>query len=248
MELIPVFQPIVDIRKQYSKQVRYPVAEVLARWCGEGQVFGPNQVPIAVDWIKTDLEMATRIRHNLDACRLFFAEVSLNVSEETLSSDIAFKRWLDVMLSMTSKRTMKVIVEITEGVSDPVLKKRWPALLRLGAAIALDDYGDARSTFDRLTAREWDYCKFSAKRLMRSDGLDAVRLCSITGIRGIVEQVEGYNHSLFSQGLGLTLQQGYYHARPSFLSQFLNHPTTKSSPPNKENTNVYPKAPISANS
>lgn len=221
MELIPVFQPIVDTQKRYTKQRRYPVGEVLARWVTDKQMLGPYQLPSEPDWVKTDLDVAMQVKRSLNACGLMFSTISLNVSEATMESDIAFKRWIDVVYSITSKRLVNVIVEVTEGVSEPVLQKRWPALSRLGAAVALDDYGDAGSTFSRLTAREWDYCKFSSKRMALDDDLDALALCQEMGIKTIVEQVEDLTQSVNSHAIGLTLQQGYYHGRPALLTQHL---------------------------
>lgn len=220
MKLIPAFQPIVDVTTHPATPSRYPAGEVLARWYDNGQVFGPFQNP-GVDWAKTDIEMAQQILRSIDVCSLFFAVITINVSEATLESDLAFNRWVDVVQAIARRRTLRLIVEITETVSEPVLIRRWPQLSRIGAAIALDDYGDACSTLERLMARNWDYCKFSAKRLAGADGLDAVALCVETGIRGIVEQVEDRTYSILSQELGLSLQQGYYHARPAFLPDHL---------------------------
>src|SRR5690554_6928780 len=93
MELIPAFQPIVDTKKRYTKQRRYPVGEVLARWITDNQVLGPYQLACEPDWVKTDLDVAMLVGRSLRACWLMFSTISLNVSEATLESDIAFKRW-----------------------------------------------------------------------------------------------------------------------------------------------------------
>lgn len=243
MKLIPAFQPIVDVatKPEPGCVYRYPAGEVLARWYADGEILGPYQHP-GVDWIATDIQVAHQILRGLDACTLFFAVITLNVSEETLASDIGFKRWLDVVQRIARRQTPRLIIEITETVSEPVLSRRWAALSQIGAAIALDDYGDAKSTFGRLSAREWDYCKFSAKRLASDDGLDAVRLCREAGIRGVVEQVEDHVYSMVSRDLGLSLQQGYYHARPAFLPDHLAKLRATNEHDNRENhINDYPQ-------
>lgn len=217
MQLIPVFQPILNVRQQ-----RYTAAEALARWKTEdGQLIGPYQNPVEPDWIKVDLELAKLIRQSADACRPFFPFVFINVSEETLASDLAFKRWLAVINSIVSTKALRVVIEVVETVSEAVLQKRWSALQSVGAAIALDDFGDGRSTFSRLTARRWDFCKFSAKRLSGADGIHAVTFCQEQGITGVVEQVEDATLSILTQDLGLIHQQGYYHSRPALLTDHL---------------------------
>lgn len=219
LKLIPAFQPVVNVLQSPAAQARYPIGEVLARWSDGDQIVGPYQLPTEADWIKTDLDVVKQIRDNLDACALFFESLSINVSEATLDNDAAFKRWLEIVCSITRQRKIRLILEITEQVSDRVLKKRWREIATVRAALAVDDYGDANSTIDRLESCSWDFCKFNAKYLARSQGLDALKLCSKLGINTIVEQVEKHTYSMVGARLGINLQQGYYHSRPLLLSQ-----------------------------
>lgn len=234
MELMPVFQPILNVKLQ-----RYSAAEALARWkTKDGQLIGPYQLASDPDWINIDLELAKLIRQSADACRPFFPFVFINVSEETLASDLAFHRWIDVIKSIANTKALRMVIEVVETVSEPVLHKRWSALQSLGVAIALDDYGDGRSTFDRLSARRWDICKFSAKRLNRVDGVDAVRFCNEEGITGVVEQIEDAKLCLLTQELGLIHQQGYYHSRPALLTTHLEAAKKAPKPFNSRIKNV----------
>src|SRR3546814_9010548 len=75
----------------------------------------------------------------------------LNVSVETLQSDLRFKVWIDRIKSFTDGVGTQLVVEITESITDSLLALRWPVLSQLNRVqYAMDevgdDYSDGKST------------------------------------------------------------------------------------------------------
>lgn len=146
MIFAPAFQPIKDVGTG-----SFVAAEVLARWYDEGRVLTPSSLSSPPYWGLVDMEMARFIQDNLHYCLDLYPALFLNVSEQTLQSDVIFKAWCRVVRDIAKNHSSRLVIEITEGIQDASLASRWEALTEIGVELALDDYGDKNSSLDRLS-------------------------------------------------------------------------------------------------
>lgn len=217
MILIPVFQPIKHVGTG-----SFIAAEVLARWYEKGRMIAPQNIKPPVDWGRVDIEVARFIENNLPLlCRQHCA-LFINVSEQTLSTNMLFQEWAGIVSRIVETRSTKIVIEITEGVEDESLSDRWDALKNLGGEFALDDYGDENSTMTRLSKYSWDYCKFDANRLHLLVDYLAIQYCRKNGIKVIAEQIETPLQEQSAKLFGLFLQQGFHHGKPTILDKHMN--------------------------
>lgn len=223
MILVPAFQPIKEITTG-----RLVAAEVLSRWRRVEQVLSPLEVETSIDWGSVDIALAQFLCHLKSGYERLF----INVSAETLESVMDFHTWSWSIKSLIRRNSAKVVIEITERIPDSLLQSRWEVLSTLGAELALDDFGDQHSTFERLRAYPWDYCKFTAKRLSYLADYPAIVYCQKHAITAIAEQIETAAQAERAKRLGLLWQQGFRHARPAVLNKQLNEQArqTRSAP------------------
>lgn len=218
MIIAPAFQPIKDVGTG-----SIVAAEVLARWYDEGRVISPSNLSSQPHWGLVDMEVAKFIQNNLHHCLDLYPALFLNVSEQTLRSDILFKAWSRVICSIAKTHSSRLVIEITEGVRDTYLASRWNALAETGVELALDDYGDKNSSMERLSCYGWRYCKFDARRLRSLEDYPAILHCRRNGIRLIAEQVETFPLGESAKLLGLSWQQGFFHGKPAVMDKHLNN-------------------------
>ena len=214
--LMPVFQLIQDVRSN-----QFFAAEVLARWHENGVLIGPHQNP-DVDWVAVDIATVSILGRSAELCQMFLPALFINVSEELLASDTQFARWLQIVEGIIKSKRVRITIEITELIPDVLLHKRWLQLKSLGAEMALDDYGQDFSSFARLTDYSWDYCKFSAQRLIEGESMQAALYCMSKKIKCVTEQIETQQQSSANLELGLWLQQGYFHHKPVTFSEYIS--------------------------
>ena len=156
----PALQQIKDVGTG-----SFVAAEVLARWCCEGQMLTPSELSSPPNWGLVDIEIARFIQDNLCHCSEEYQALFVNVSEQTLKSDIIFHSWAQIIRAITKNYPLRLVIEITEGVQDKSLAFRWSSLTAMGVNLALDDYGDKNSSMARLLSYDWNYCKFDARKL-----------------------------------------------------------------------------------
>jgi EAL domain-containing protein (putative c-di-GMP-specific phosphodiesterase class I) len=168
MILAPVFQPIANVATG-----RFVAAEALSRWHSAERVLSPLDVEAFIHWGSVDIALA-KFLCGLESC---YERLFINVSPETLESTMIFQIWSKFIQALVERSSIKIVIEVTENITDPQLQSRWEALSALGVELALDDFGDQHSTLERLTAYPWNYCKFSAKRLSCLTDYPAVMYC-----------------------------------------------------------------------
>lgn len=213
--IIPMFQPI------YSTKTRTVVgAEVLSRWLFDEVCYTPGDVRVDINWEDIDADVISLLVKNISAIEAVYPRLMINVSEETLDSDYRFAAWIAQVEQFRSLTTVELIIEMTEGVTDDSLKKRWDEMKVNGIPLVMDDYGYKNSTHQRLEAFPWDGCKFDVKRLAALAQMDikGVRFCQDNEIPLIGEQVETEQLAQQSSWIGIHLQQGYHHGRPALLN------------------------------
>src|SRR3546814_2087409 len=111
--LIPVFQSIIDFQ---SGGVH--AREVLARWLKNDRCFGPAEVAGPIDWAAIDAEILLALCQQKTWFTNNQYKLFLNVSVETLQSDLRFKVWIDRIKSFTDGVGTQLVVEITESITD----------------------------------------------------------------------------------------------------------------------------------
>lgn len=121
----------------------------------------------------------------------------------------------------------RIVIELAESALDDrtdisVLLRELQALRQAGFRIALDDFGVAASNLQRLQEFPVDIVKIDRSLIMRLETSRRQRttLRSIAtmleelGIAVIVEGVEAPAQAAALKKMGLTVQQGFLHARP----------------------------------
>lgn len=211
MTIVPAFQPIKHVGTG-----TFVAAEILARWNDRGRVLTAAQQPEPVDWGWVDIEVAKYIQTN-PHCWEVYRSLFINVSEQTLCSDQHFQTWAGLITGLAMELPCQIVIEITEGIQDYTLAKRWDALVRLGGMFALDDFGDEHSTIDRLSQYNWHYCKFDAKRIVTLVDYPAFHYCRTKGINLVAEQIETGLQEDSAKLCGILMQQGYRHGKPMLL-------------------------------
>ncbi|MFC6674135.1 EAL domain-containing protein [Marinobacterium aestuariivivens] len=218
--IIPMFQPVKS-----TTTGDIVGAEVLIRWLFDGVYYSPSDVRVEIRWGDIDKAMILLLIKNIDAIDKRYNQIMVNVSEDTLKSDHLFHSWCKQVRRFNMLSRTEFMVEVTEGVSDTTILRRWDALKKLGASLVMDDYGHQNSSLDRLVSYPWDACKFDVKRVAGTDRKDAegLQFCRDKGIRIIGEQVETERLASQAAVLGIKLQQGYLHGRAELLDGWVTH-------------------------
>lgn len=223
--IVPVFQPIHTTGSNNTMG-----AEVLARWLVNGVYYTPSAVSKSalvehnsIYWENTDLEIIIALVDNHKCIEKSYKCITINVSEATLKSNYLFTSWLNQVEKFRSLCTVKLMIEITEGVSDNSLEKRWGIMKMKGIPLVMDDYGDLSSTFKRLQKYHWDGCKFNTKRLTLKNKkeIEGFEYCKDKGIQTIGEQVATARLSNEAEKMGIDLQQGFYLGKPTILKDWV---------------------------
>lgn len=214
------FQPIVDTAEH--KVVAY---EALVRG-----VDGSCAVEV-FNRVRADARLAFEHECRLMALRWAVklglkAELSLNMSPRGLTAPrVGLKDTLRAAAELGFPLN-KLILEITEGEDIPDLEGFHRAMQicgKSGPKIAFDDFGAGYPTLSVLVQLWPDIVKLNGA-LVRSVDTDPRRLSMLmalvqgfkaTDIRVIAENVETESEARALEGVGITLQQGYFFARPT---------------------------------
>ncbi|WP_018861508.1 bifunctional diguanylate cyclase/phosphodiesterase [Thioalkalivibrio sp. ALJ3] len=223
-ELVPWFQPIVDLPSQ-----RIVGAEALLRWQRPGAP-GPDQfVPILEELGLMldvgDLVLNTALQQAADwrASGHDFQRISVNVSPVQLKRD-HFLTVLDRALSETALPADCVCLEITENVylaGDSSIRARIAAVRERGVHIALDDFGTGYSSLGYLQWLRLDTLKID-KSFVQPLGQDPyytnlvrsiISLAQALDLQVTAEGIEHPDAADMLAAMGCTYCQGYYFGR-----------------------------------
>lgn len=187
--------------------------EVLARWTDGILALQPHHG--TPNWPYVDQEVINCLIQSAKHISQLDARLFINVSQKTLDCDQSFEHWNKKVLDFLWLVNLPVTIEIVEDVQDATLQKRWEDLEKLGATLALDDFGKNHSTLDRLRQYEWSFCKFDIQdENIISTALD---FCQKQAISIIAERVEDEGWAKKAFNHGLEQHQGYLYGLPFFL-------------------------------
>ena len=222
-EMSLVFQPIIDIRTG-----RATAFEALARWRSPvlGDVSPGDFIPVAeraglvrgltLVLLQKALTAAAgwpasvRISFNLSAHDISLAESVIQIIALVNRSGVSPKR-IDFEITETS-----IAYDVAQARAAVI------AFRALGVGISLDDFGTGFSSLSHVHRLELDKIKvdrsFVADVTSNPVSLKIVKslvaLCSDMGLDCVIEGVETVAQLEVLNGLGCTLVQGYYFARP----------------------------------
>jgi EAL domain-containing protein (putative c-di-GMP-specific phosphodiesterase class I) len=152
----------------------------------------------------------------------------LNVHPRLLNSVNDHGRTFERILHYYSVPTSRVVIEIkeTENVDDVILDKAVSNYRSLGYRIAVDNFGVAHSSLERVLKLRPDIVKLD-RTLIQSMHLSGSATTSFNqllerlrsaGIRVAVEGIESARQLEIAKKAGAELLQGHYFARPEFTA------------------------------
>jgi EAL domain-containing protein (putative c-di-GMP-specific phosphodiesterase class I) len=222
IEYTHAFQPIINI--DYGKVVSY---EVLLRGKNNeppGFIF--DQVPSEslMEFDQANREHAIKQASNLGL------ECSLNLNFTPGSILFEGGKYVENTVAVSQNYGIdakKLIIEITEGEAIISSSELWNALnklRRIGATIAIDDFGAGYAGLNLLADVQPDLIKLDMYLLRNIDKngprQSIVRaisdVCLDLGIDVLAEGVETEEEFDFLNKLGVSLYQGYLFAKPGF--------------------------------
>jgi EAL domain-containing protein (putative c-di-GMP-specific phosphodiesterase class I) len=175
---------------------------------------------VLLDWICRGLHLRKFVSVDEGDRRLF-----LNVHPETAMRDARSMRELVDLVRYYGLLPQRLCLEIIEApcADELLLREAVQGYRRLGATIAVDDFGLGRSNFDRIVALRPDLVKVDRAILVRAVGPAKARrmLPSIiellhgTGAQVGVEAVESAPDALEAIEAGVDQLQGFHFAPPS---------------------------------
>lgn len=196
------FQPIID----WNSNTIFGY-EALTRWrCGDNVTSAGAVGSEFIPWGIVDPETLRLIKDNRH--KISNSPIFLNVSNETLASDVLFKQWLIYIKCLI--KTNPIYVEINEDVPCQVLSKRWGSLDKLGVKLAMDDFGFGYSSYERLSSYPWSVCKFDSRRILKGLDTEAIYLCNKLNLLTVVEFIENNEVSRRVSIMGMHLHQGFF--------------------------------------
>lgn len=226
MHVVPVVQSILCLKETTLSGV-----EVLCRLKDGTSLRSPFGVVQDHEWATIDLQILEILCSIVDDLndsptpRIF-----INVSSASLETTKAFNLWYESILRLAERLKIGLVLEISERIDPLLLRLRWDFLINIpGVQLAIDDFGDANSSLNRLLDYPWSYCKFDARYINRLSHLIAMFVCQSTVIHTIVERVENSSLSSQCKALGLSRQQGFLFSLPEPISLWLASANTKES-------------------
>jgi EAL domain-containing protein (putative c-di-GMP-specific phosphodiesterase class I) len=225
--LYPVFQPIMDIRKQEAMGV-----EALIR---SEDGIAPEGLFCEAEWRGSRLALDRFCRtlamqgfHDLQGCSQQMM-LFMNVDVSSLEDSAATEGWIIECAEHAGLAHQQIALEIVEsGISsndklvDFVSRHR-----QAGFLIVLDDFGDSHSNLNRIVQLKPDIIKID-KELIRDIHTDhykqtivsaVITLADGVGAITLAEGVETKQEIFACCELGVTLYQGYYFAMPDVPGQ-----------------------------
>jgi EAL domain-containing protein (putative c-di-GMP-specific phosphodiesterase class I) len=222
--LSSAFQPIYGVRE--GKAIGY---EGLVRATNAaGEAVRANRLFEGLDDAETiSLDRTCRTLHmrsfaSLDpGKRMLF----LNVNPVAAVAEAENVRAVRSRIGYFGLTPERVCIEILEGACDDEgqLVDAIAAYREMGLAIAMDDFGVARSNFDRVASLRPDYVKLDRSLLTDAIG-DAkarrtlpcvITILHATGTKVVIEGIETASEALVAIESGADILQGYYFATPT---------------------------------
>ncbi len=223
-EFFLVYQPIVSLAGDGATSY-----EALLRWRQpeRGLVSPADFIPLAEEtglilgigrWVLE--EVCERLRSSPDEQ----LRIAVNLSPRQLG-DPDLARWLEALLARTGVRPEQLKLEVTEGavMEHPDRMIGLLTQLRsLGLKLAMDDFGTGYSSLSYVHDLPIDTLKIDRSFVSRitfdDKSLEIVRtimaLAQRLGLEVVAEGVETETQVTLLAGLGCTLMQGFYYAKP----------------------------------
>ncbi|WP_336284990.1 EAL domain-containing protein [Citrobacter arsenatis] len=232
-EIIPYFQPIVNIRGDVCG------VEVLARW-QQGHNYAISQrefIPLAeksglINELTSYL-MTTVARNfvsgGVNVNKTLF--VSFNVSPSGLSNPVFYWECLNFM-EITQKLPIKLMIEITENQTftiTPAIKELIRSLRNKGVLFALDDFGTGYANLCYLNELDLDAIKIDKTFIKAIKEVDQhipmlESIIHLSGLLGLRMVAEGVEYDYQQQWLGnnkVDYLQGYQFLPPVMFDDFM---------------------------
>ncbi len=225
------FQEVLDVE---SGRVQF--LEALARWRDEdyGDVAPETLFAVAREAAMTAFVDYYLINQALKQFKYLKAShekyydtvLSLNVAPETLL-DVNFMKQLNAMVSSHALKRASIYIEISEAtfVNDTnICASRIMDIKNAGYNISLDDFGKAYSSLSVLDRIPFDVIKIDAVFIAGINGVKSqeiikmIRNIALAANKAVIaEGVETQPQSEKLKKLGCTLQQGFFHHRPTLM-------------------------------
>lgn len=230
--IVPVFQPIVDLRSGQTVS-----CEVLARWEDDdlGPVSPETFIPLAEEAGLLDDLMTSVMRPVTDVMRRSDPSISMavNISPSQLK-DPWFPARMFGYLPTSSLPPHRLIVEITEGVlieDFPAVSRTLQSLRAQGIRFALDDFGTGYSNLSYLCSLDVDSVKIDHCFVDNLDHASSNRkiiqaivgLGASLGFSVVAEGIETASHANELAKLGCDKGQGFLYAKPMSGADFIRH-------------------------
>ena len=222
MKIDLAFQKIMDTVT--GRPVAY---EVLARGIesGTGRVLTPGAFAGAAGtrWEDIDLCILSGLSHKRVQIPRGVG-ISINVAPETIVRERYWRRFIEWIEYLAQAHDADVIVEVSERMNVPESEVATliDALHNAGALAALDDYGTASSSDERLKAHQWDICKIDYRPVMRPEkdriAQAVVEYCDRRGIKTVLEGLETAADLQLVDRIAANWNQGFAYGLP-FLSK-----------------------------
>ncbi|HGM8086396.1 TPA: EAL domain-containing protein [Pseudomonas aeruginosa] len=206
--------------------------EVLARKVMDGRPAAPGIFMAGAkpkDWFGLDMAVYLQVVEEPllvnDPWPLF-----INMSAPTFEYGAYFAQALHQVEKIVRLRKAPTVIEVSEdsALSPAQLDLRLVDLRRIGAKIAMDDFGVSYSNIERLAAHEWDYCKIDLYSLRDASDLDwlidAKVQCDSRNIRIVLERFESQDSRDLLQPFRKCMYQGYAFSRPRLISELAAQP------------------------
>lgn len=230
--IVPVFQPIVDLR---SGQI--VSCEVLARWEDDklGPVLPETFIPLAEEAGLLDDLMTSLLAPVANVMRRSDPLISMavNISPNQLKDPWCAARLFGYFRS-SGLQPQRLIVEITEGVlinDFPAVNRTVQSLRAQGLRFALDDFGTGYSNLSYLCSLDVDFVKIDRCFVENLDHASTNRKI-IQGVVGlgaglgfsvVAEGIETANHASELAKLGCDRGQGFLYAKPMSGVDFIRY-------------------------
>lgn len=171
-----------------------------------------------------------RIIHLMNHARSFAEHelLFLNVHPRLLTSVSDHGRTFERILHYYSVHTSRVVIELKEtaNVVDAVLTDAVSNYRSLGYRIAVDDFGAAHSSLERVLKLQPDIVKLDSALIQTTEHSRSattsfnqlVERFQSAGIQVAVEGIETARQLEVARKSGADLLQGYYSARPEFIA------------------------------
>jgi len=226
--LFPVYQPILDIKKQQVIGLEALVRSI--HHLSPPELFAAaKENNLLLEFDRSCRSAALKTFHELGECsqdRLLF----LNVDVSTLDDGETVEGWIIDHVKMSGLSNRQVALEIVESnvestdkLIDFVNRHR-----AAGFLIVLDDFGESHSNLNRVVQLKPDIIKID-KALIRDIQTDyykqsivqaIIKLSNKIGAITLAEGVETKEELLLCYELGIQLYQGYYFSKPKQVSEF----------------------------